>query len=60
MKWRPFEDHFEDNWRPIIKLSVVSSILGCNNFGPRKIALKFLYLDYHQNDYHQTSKNIQS
>ena len=46
VKWRPFGYHFEDNWRPIIKLSVVSSILGCNNFVLRKIELIFLYLDF--------------
>ena len=32
-------DYFEDNWRPIIKLNVVSSIIGCNNFGQRNISL---------------------
>jgi len=40
VKWRPFGYHFEDGWRPIIKLSVVSS----NNFGLRKMALLFLNL----------------
>ena len=44
MKWRPFGYHFEDNWRPIIKLSVVSSNIGSNNFGLRKMALIFLNL----------------
>jgi len=44
VKWRPFGYHFEDNWRPIIKLSVVSSNIGSNNFGIRKMALIFLNL----------------
>ena len=44
VKWRPFGYHFEDNWRPIIKLSVVSSNIGSNNFGLRKMALLFLNL----------------
>ena len=39
-------DHFEDNWRPNIKLSVVSRIIGCNIFGLRKMALLFLYLPF--------------
>ena len=46
VKWRPFGYHFEDNWRPIIKLSVVSSNIGSNNFGLRKMALIFLNLAY--------------
>ena len=41
-KWRLFGYHFEDNWRPIIKLSVVSSNIGSNNFGLGKMALVFL------------------
>ena len=44
VKWRPFGYHFEDGWRPIIKLSVVSSNIGSNNFGHRKMALIFLNL----------------
>ena len=44
VKWRPFGYHFEDGWRPIIKLSVVSSNIGSNNFGLRKMALLFLNL----------------
>ena len=43
-KWRPLGDHFEDNWRPIRKLSVVSSNIGSNNFGLRKMALLYLNL----------------
>ena len=46
VKRRPFGDHFEDNWRPNIKLSVVSRIIGCNIFGLRKMALLFLYLPF--------------
>ena len=44
VKWRPFGYHFEDGWRPIIKLSVVSSNIGSNNFGLRKMALLYLNL----------------
>ena len=44
MKWRPFGYHFEDGWRPIIKLSVVSSNIDSNNFGLRKMALLYLNL----------------
>ena len=44
VKWRPFGYHFEDGWRPIIKLSIVSSNIGSNNFGLRKMALLFLNL----------------
>ena len=44
VKWRPFGYHFEDGWRPIIELSVVSSNIGSNNFGLRKMALLFLNL----------------
>jgi len=44
VKWRPFGYHFEDDWRPIIKSSVVSSNIGSNNFGLRKMALIFLNL----------------
>ena len=38
VKWRPFGYQLEDNWRPIIKLSIVSSSIGSNNFGLRKMA----------------------
>ena len=41
-KWRPLGDHFKENWRPIRKLSVVSSYIGSNNFGLRKMAFIFL------------------
>ena len=44
MKWGPFGYHFEDNWRPIIKLSIALSNIGSNNFGLRKMALIFLNL----------------
>ena len=44
VKWRPFGYHFEDNWRPIIKSSVVSSNIASINFGIRKMALLFLNL----------------
>ena len=44
VKWRPFGYHFEDGWRPIIKLSIVSSNIGSNNFGLRKMALLYLNL----------------
>ena len=44
VKWRPFGYHFEDGWRPIIKLSVVSSNIDSNNFGLRKMALLYLNL----------------
>ena len=46
VKWRPFGDYFEDDWRPIIKLSIVLSIFDCNNFGFRKMALIFLYFAF--------------
>ena len=44
VKWRPFGYHFEENWRPIIELSIVSTNIGSNNFGLRKMALLFLNL----------------
>ena len=43
VKWRPFGDCSEENWRPTIKLSIVSSIFGCNNFGLKKMVLIFFY-----------------
>ena len=44
VKRRPFWECFEDNWRPIIKSSVVSSNIASINFGIRKMALLFLNL----------------
>ena len=46
--WRPLlrwtGDHLDNNWRQIRKLSVVSSNIGSNNFGLRKMAHIFLNL----------------
>ena len=43
VKRRPFGGRFEDNWRPIIKLSIVSSKIDWNKFKNRKMALLFIY-----------------
>ena len=41
MKRRPFGDHFQGNWSPLAKLSVVSSIIGSKNLRLLKMTLLF-------------------
>ena len=44
VKWRPYGYCFENNWRPIRRLSIVSSNIGSNILGHRKLSLIFLNL----------------
>ena len=46
MKRRPFGDHFKGNWRPLAKLSVVSSINGSKNLRLLKMTLLFQNLAF--------------
>ena len=46
MKRRPFGDHFKGNWRPLAKLSVVSSIIGSKNLRLLKMTLLFQNLAF--------------
>ena len=41
VKWRLFGDHFEGNWRPLVKLSVILSIIGSNRIQLTKMTLIF-------------------
>ena len=63
VKRRPFGDWFKDNWKPIIKLSVVSSIIDCKDLGLGKKGTKilifsFLVINYIHKNKHDTLSNI--